>query len=226
MSSASDAIDLSAVALFPLPGVVLFPRAVLPLHIFEDRYRAMTADVLSGNRQLAMALLRAGWEKSYYGKPVIEPVVCVGQILSHEKLPDGKYNFLLQGLVRARIVRELQTDRPYRVAELQRLEIVPAMEIDLEDQRRRLTEAFLSTPLGSSGAGRQFSQIVKSHLPTVDVADLVAFTFLEDAAVKQSVLAEIDVRTRVERIVTELEAVARKSRPSMHAPSGGDPSVN
>src|SRR5260221_6462218 len=93
--------DLSAVPLFPLPNVVLLPRAVLPLHIFEERYKQMTADVLRGHRQIAMALLNRGWEKDYYGRPAIEPVVCVGTILSHERLPDGRYNFLLQGHTRA-----------------------------------------------------------------------------------------------------------------------------
>src|SRR5437764_15065204 len=81
--------------LFPLPNVVLFPRAVLPLHIFEERYKVMTADTLRGDRRVAMALLKPGWEKNYYQQPEIEPVVCVGRILEHEKLPDGKYNFLL-----------------------------------------------------------------------------------------------------------------------------------
>src|SRR6476646_9959598 len=93
--------DLSAVPLFPLPNVVLFPRAVLPLPIFEERYKQMTADAIVGaedtgqSARIAMALFRPGWEKSYYGRPAIEPVVCVGRILNHEKLPDGKYNFLL-----------------------------------------------------------------------------------------------------------------------------------
>src|SRR5258706_14355947 len=103
------------VPLFPLPNVVLFPRAVLPLHIFEERYRAMTADVLGSHRQVAMALLRPGWEKDYYGRAAIEPVVCVGTILSHERLADGRYNFLLQGHTRARGVEEVG-DEPYRLA--------------------------------------------------------------------------------------------------------------
>src|SRR5256714_7050907 len=94
---------LSAVPLFPLPNVVLFPRAILPLHIFEERYKAMTADVLRGDRLIAIALLHPGWEKDYYSAPKVDPVVCVGEILSHERLPDGKYNFLLQGQTRARI---------------------------------------------------------------------------------------------------------------------------
>src|SRR3954464_4040637 len=87
----------AAVPLFPLPNVVLFPRAILPLHIFEERYKLMTADALAGDRQIAMALLQSGWEKNYYGRPAIEPIVCVGTILNHERLADGKYNFLLQG---------------------------------------------------------------------------------------------------------------------------------
>src|SRR4051794_34377802 len=96
--------SLSALPLFPVPNVGLLPRAILPLHVFEERYKQMTADVLGDDDQrIAMALLRPGWEQNYYGKPAIEPVVCVGLILSHEKLPDGKYNFLLQGQTRARI---------------------------------------------------------------------------------------------------------------------------
>src|SRR5688572_802811 len=201
-------LDLSRVPLFPLPGVVLFPRAVLPLHIFEDRYRAMTADALAGDKTIAMALLKPGWEKSYYGRPAIEPVVCVGRILSHEKLPDGKYNFLLQGVQRARILHENGgscSGASYRTAELQPLEETPALEIDLEAERRRLQEMFMTTPLGGVGAGRQFRQIVKAPLPTPVVADLAAFTFLDDVPLKQSLLEDVNVRRRVGRTVTALQ---------------------
>src|SRR3978361_134440 len=99
--------DLSAIPLFPLPNVVLFPRALLPLHIFEERYKAMTANAVAGDRQIAMALLRPGREKSYYPRPSIEAVVCVGTIVGHERLADGKYNFLVEGRLRARVEREV-----------------------------------------------------------------------------------------------------------------------
>src|SRR5437016_14443168 len=85
----SAAALFESVPLFPLPNVVLFPRAVLPLHIFEERYLVMTADALRRDRLIAMALLKPGWERDYYSTPTIEPVVCVGQILMHEQLPDG-----------------------------------------------------------------------------------------------------------------------------------------
>src|SRR5262245_25850997 len=110
-------INLDSIPLFPLPNVVLFPRAVLPLHIFEERYKAMTADALAGERMIAMALLCRGWEKTYYGRAEIEPVVCVGKILTHERLPDGKYNFLLEGQLRARVEQE-NGDQLYRMARL------------------------------------------------------------------------------------------------------------
>src|SRR5438034_7329547 len=133
--------SLAEVPLFPLPNVVLFPRAVLPLHICEERYKEMTADALNGDRRIAMALLRPGWERSYYGRPQIEPVVCVGKILSHEKLPDGKYNFLLQGELRAGIAGE-HGERAYRLARLEPLCQTDLIEIDLVDERLRLAGIF------------------------------------------------------------------------------------
>jgi Lon protease-like protein len=216
--------DLSAVPLFPLPNVVLFPRAVLPLHIFEDRYRTMTADVLDGHRQIAMALLRPGWEKNYYSRPEIEPVVCVGTILSHEKLADGKYNFLLQGRTRARVVRE-HADRPYRVARLEPLTETNEDEHELLEERERLRRVFRPTMLGATPVGRQFRQLVAGCLRTADIADLLAFNYIEDVPLKQSLLADADVGRRVRRIVEAVEA----SQPALHLAylrDAGDPGLN
>lgn len=206
MLDPTDEADLSAVPLFPLPNVVLFPRAVLPLHIFEERYKAMTADALRGRRQMAMALLRPGWEKNYHGRPAIEPVVCVGTILSHERLPDGRYNFLLQGEIRARIVREYG-DEPYRIALLKPLDLAPALEIDLSDERRRFDEVFQGQRLRRTGIGRKFVELLAGAIPTEQIADLVAFHFLEDLRLKQSVLAEAEARQRVARIADAFESL-------------------
>jgi Lon protease-like protein len=197
-------VQLSAVPLFPLPNVVLLPRAVLPIHIFEERYKAMTADVLDGDRLLAMALLLPGWERNYYARPEIDPVVCVGEILSHEKLPDGKYNFLLQGLMRARVVRE-HGDKPYRIAQLEPLPETPVMEIDLANERQRLTWMFGDGPLADAPLVRQFRQMLASPLPTSEVVDLIAFNLIEDVRVKQSLLAQPDARLRAQRVIRVLE---------------------
>lgn len=215
----NDGVDLSAVPLFPLPNVVLFPRAVLPLHIFEERYKTMTADVLAGDQQVAMALLKPGWEKSYYGRPAIEPVVCVGTIppTAWEKLPDGKYNFLLEGHTRAVIERELPaTNKPYRIAGLRALEQVPVMEIDLGDVRQRLTQIFKEGAFAHTSTAKQFRQMLSSPVPAIDVVcDLIAFNVLDDVNVKQSLLAEVDVRARIERTVEALADVQRMLGPAL-----------
>jgi Lon protease-like protein len=210
--SPEPGLDLSEVALFPLPNVVLFPTAILPLHIFEERYKAMTADALSGSRLIAMALLRPGWQMNYYGRPAIEPVVCIGRIVSEERLPDGKYNFLLQGLQRARIVKEHRSD-PYRTAHLEPLRETPVMEIDLVCQRQRLAEVFAGGLLSQTSVGRQFRDILSSPLTTPQIADLAAFNLLEDVTLKQSLLEDCDVPRRINRVIEAL----RNLRPLLEA---------
>ena len=105
--------------IFPLPNVVHLPHTWLPLHIFEPRYRAMISDALENNRLIAMALLQPHQESAYESKAAkIHPVVCLGRIGIEEKLPDGRFNLVLHGLCRAHIESELDTDQPYRTAEL------------------------------------------------------------------------------------------------------------
>jgi Lon protease-like protein len=218
----------SPVPLFPLPNVVLFPRAVLPLHIFEERYKEMTADALRGDRRVAMALLKPGWERDYYSKPAIEPVVCVGTILSHEKLPDGKYNFLLQGHSRARIVREVAHGKPYRLAQLEPLAGPQCPESELEEDFKRLARVFRPELLGGTPVGRQFRALIKQGgLGAAELADLVAFNYLDDVWLKQSLLAEPDARRRVRRTVEALEA-ARPALQLAHLrdANGGGVSLN
>src|SRR5438874_9440994 len=105
--------------LFPLPNVVLFPHVVQPLHIFEPRYREMTADALADDNLIAMALLQPDWESQQQGQPAIHPVVCLGRIIAHQTLDDGRYLMLLRGLSRARVVEEVETKNAYRMARLE-----------------------------------------------------------------------------------------------------------
>ena len=209
MSTPADdagAVTLGDVPLFPLPNVVLFPKAVQPLHIFEERYKAMTADAIKGDGRIAMALLRPGWEKCYYSKPAIEPVVCVGRVISAERLPDGKFNFLLRGESRAVVVSERSDLKPYRIARLRPLDEAAAPEAMLTDSRRRLRRLFERCALGHTPAGRQFRGLIEGDLATPALIDLLAFTYLEDVSLKQSLLAEPDVGCRAARLVEALEA--------------------
>src|SRR5882724_1016968 len=93
--------------LFPLPNLVCFPQVVQPLHIFEPRYRAMTADALDGDKRIALVLPKPGWEADYEGRPAVHRVACLGKIVADQKLADGRYNLLLRGTTRIRIVEEI-----------------------------------------------------------------------------------------------------------------------
>jgi Lon protease-like protein len=103
------------VPLFPLPNVVLFPDVPLPLHVFEPRYRALVTDALSSHRTIGMALLKPGYEADYHGRPPIYPIGCSGSIVREERLDDGRYNIVLHGRERFRILEE-QQGAPYRLA--------------------------------------------------------------------------------------------------------------
>lgn len=212
--------------LFPL-DLVLLPHAPAPLHIFEERYKAMAADALAGEQLVAMALLKPGWEQEYHNKAApIEPIVCVGQIVSWEQLADGKYNCLLQGKVRARVLREhAGTGLPYRVAELAPVPETAVMEIDLADQRLKLAESFASPRVAVLPVVQQFQQLISGPMPTADIADLAAFNFLEDLQLKQQLLSEGDIRRRVELVVDKLTWWARHFNPGVFG-FPEDPSAN
>ncbi len=106
---------MDLVPIFPLPNVVLFPNVFLALHIFEPRYRAMIGDALGGDRLIGMVLLRPGWERDYEGRPPIYSTGCLGVITHAARLDDGRYNIVLRGVQRVRVLDE-DHRRPYRRA--------------------------------------------------------------------------------------------------------------
>jgi Lon protease-like protein len=108
------------IPLFPLSQTVFYPNTLLPLHIFEPRYRQMMADALAGGRKIGTILLKPGWEDSYFAAPEVATVGCVGEIENHIRLEDGKYNMALKGLSRFKIVGETE-GKPYRLATIERL---------------------------------------------------------------------------------------------------------
>src|SRR6185436_5117887 len=110
-----------SVCIFPLPDVALFPHAILPLHVFEPRYREMVRDCLAGDRKMAVAALAPGYEADYHGRPAVRPVCGLGEVVAHDGLPDGRSNILLRGTSRVRIIEELPPDRSYRLVRCQRL---------------------------------------------------------------------------------------------------------
>lgn len=206
--------------IFPLPSAVLYPNVSLPLHIFEERYRTMTAAALASDRLLALAVLRPGWEPRYEQKDVaIYPTVCLGRISLDERLPDGRYVLVLRGLARARVVAEEPTDLPYRMARLELLTDVyprhPA--IDRERRHAELTELFCRlhpqfTELPGLGG------MLEGELSLGGLCDLLAYALRLDAASGVDVLQEISVDLRSDLLLDVLRKRLRQSAARESAP--------
>lgn len=202
------------VPVFPLPNCVLFPGMFLPLHIFEPRYRAMTADALQGERLIAMALLKPGWQEKYEGAPPIHDILGVGKIVEDLRLEDGRYNLVLLGLTRVRLLEEVGSG-PYRTARVEILADRPPDGKRTERKRRTLLALY--------------SQIVKELMngaipaPPDDVplgmlCDLVASLLSLSPASKQELLEELDVEARCDRLLQRLEGLQPPGKESGERP--------
>jgi Lon protease-like protein len=195
------------VRLFPLPNLVLFPHVTQPLHIFEPRYRQLMADALAGDRLIAMALLCPGWEDDYQGNPPIHPVVCLGCIQQEQRLPDGRYTFLLQGLARARIREEVKADRLYRLA---RVDLLPEERVQgppEKELRQRLIEKVSPFFAAQLSAKEQVRQLVESGLSLGALCDVFGFALPLEMEVKQRLLEQVRVESRVGVLLESLEGL-------------------
>ena len=209
--------------LFPLPNLVLFPHVVQGLHIFEPRYRQLMADALAGDGTITMVLLRPDWgEEEYDAKPAIEPVACLGRIVWHERLPDGRYNLRLRGLSRVRLVEEVPTDRLYRVARGELLsDVAPADLGRLRTLRRRLADAVL--PHFPAGQPReQARELFDGDATLGEVCDVLAYALPLPQELKQALLAEPHADLRAETMTAALrtpEATSGRRFPPEFSPN-------
>ncbi len=204
--------------LFPLPNLVLFPQVVQGLHIFEPRYRQMTADALAGDQLVTMVLLKPDWEHEYDAAPAIETVGCLGRVTQSEKLPDGRYNLRLRGLVRVRLVEELRTDKLYRTARAEPIpDVVPADMARLSRLRRELAAAVLPQFEADSPARRHVADLFDGELALGPLCDLLAYALPFPLDVKQQLLEQPHVDARAELMAAALDAPP----PDPAAPAAG-----
>ncbi len=123
------------ISLFPLPSTVYFPSTLLPLHIFEMRYREMVAHSLETGQWIGMVLLKPGWEELYYDQPPVHPIGCAGPIVKWQKKDDGKYDIILSGKTRFKILEEFG-DTPFRQARVELLANTNDAPIDKQEGSR------------------------------------------------------------------------------------------
>ena len=208
--------------LFPLPNLVFFPSTRLPLHVFEPRYRQMVSDALETDKRFGIVLLRPGWEADYFGAPAIHGCGTMGTIEQAVPLDDGRFNILVHGDVRFRVVGEIQSE-PYRTA---RVVATPEARRDAHDawaQREWLADL-----------ARQYIQYLpdQSAVPEIETVGLDALTnalimsLNLDIEEKQQLLEIDDLIARAEKIGSELQNRVESLKFLAPYRRGKDPSRN
>jgi hypothetical protein len=211
-------VALDRLPLFPLPDVVLFPHALMPLHIFEPRYRALTRDVLAGDHMLSIVRLRPGFEKDYEGRPPVFEVAGMGEVVQSQELPDGRFNLLVRGLSRVRIERELPPELPYRLATVRALHDeysgadLGVARAALEALADRLAAAL---PQG----GDILRQVVRDAREPGALSDVLGASVIVEPNARQDLLETTDVATRLQKVSDGVAELLRR----LPAPRGGEP---
>ncbi|MCA9554799.1 MAG: LON peptidase substrate-binding domain-containing protein [Myxococcales bacterium] len=198
---------LSAVPIFPLPGTVLLPGTFLSLHVFEPRYRAMMEYVIEGHRLMVVAQLDPLAPADAHGRPGIHPVAGLGLLRRSVRLPDGRYNIVLEGLGRVDVRHELPPTLVFRRAAAELLEDVPPADPGALDAALASLKALCQQVLIQAGDP---DPDVIQELNEIDdpgrLADLAAAAGLTDPQVRQQVLAEAAVDARLELVAGALGA--------------------
>lgn len=194
------------VRLFPLPNLVLFPGVIQALHIFEQRYRTMVADALADDRLIAMTMLKSDGDVGI-GQPAIMQTICIGKILTHTQFDDGRYNLLLTGTHRARIVQEIAVDKPYRVAKVEVFESSNDYAPDDADALKQQVSGLFTELVASLGnvPDEVVIQTLDQDLSLGQMVDLVCYACNAEPSDQQRVLEIADVCRRAEHLLIVLK---------------------
>jgi Lon protease-like protein len=180
---------------------------VVPLHIFEARYRQMTEDALAGDRLITIVQLIPPSGKEHGTEPLpLEPVGCLGKIIQHERLADGRFNILLLGRKRVRLLGEIATEKLYRIAEVDILEDQPATLPDGQ-ARAELVGLFRLFIENKGKLDPDLDEFLNKPVPLGLLADIITHALDLPPALKQRLLAENSVDRRVDTIRSVLRQV-------------------
>ena len=182
-----------------LPGVTLFPNALLPLHIFEPRYRLMLDEALGDCRMLAMAMPRDKEEQE------VEEIAGAGLVRACIRNDDGTSNLILQGVARVRFTGWEQKE-PFRIATIEKL---PSREGDQENLDVQVTRLHaLCSRFKEQGIElpSQFEAYLNQITNIGVITDLVASTLVADSRVRQMLLEEVEIPRRLEKLLAGLRA--------------------
>ncbi len=200
----------AALKVFPLHGVVVLPGTPAPFHVFEPRYKALVGDALRGDRILAVPGL-FGKSDAHALRPPLRAVCGAGIIEAEERLEDGRYDIVVRGVARVRLLEELPPTRLYREFTAEILEdVLPAggaraLSSELEGLRQLVVE--LSTKLPRESGATQLAEAVAQMKAPSAIVDLVAAAAVSDPDARQRALEELDVARRLELVLEEVAGV-------------------
>jgi Lon protease-like protein len=205
--SPPDQDALAALPIFPLPNCVLLPGGLMPLHVFEPRYRELTRDCLASHQLMGIARLRPGYETTYYGRPPVYDRFGVGRIICSEELPDGRFALLLRGVARVELARELPAERAYRLVEAK---ILPDASVDRDqasDHHRRLVALCDRLAEVIDQGGPQLRDLVRGFDDPGACADAIAAALVMDADARQELLEALDPMIRIQRTLGHVSQI-------------------
>ncbi|WP_133366618.1 LON peptidase substrate-binding domain-containing protein [Qipengyuania sediminis] len=187
-------------SIFPLPGAILFPGLALPLHLFEPRYRALASDALARDRRIAMIQPQGPGDRLY-------DIGCVGRIGEVEAMEDGRYNLVLEGETRFRVLRELEVTTPFRQVEAEPIadaefEVLAAVErAGFEQEARAFADA--------QGYSVDWDAVTRLDDQTLinGVSQIAPFDF----AAKQALLEAPDLSARCELLIQLMQFFGARS---------------
>lgn len=188
-----------AVPVFPLPSFAIFPNTMTRLHIFEPRYRLMTAEALAGSRLIVLVGLKTGWEADYYGSPPTHQVGALCKIINDERLEDGRYNLYVHCLARVQLT-QLHRLQPYRTASVQVLPDDPVAPESMEQAMTRLMGVVRSLVVKLGENGAPLAQIIGSTRKPVLLTNRLAAVLCHQPEERQKLLEMTDVLARIERL--------------------------
>ncbi|MEM7233379.1 MAG: LON peptidase substrate-binding domain-containing protein [Planctomycetota bacterium] len=226
------------IPLFPLPNVVLFPKILLSLHVFEPRYKQLLSDVLDSHGLIAMPLLKAG-ETSVPGEefPRVHRTVGIGRVAAYDTLPDARSNVMLVGVQRMNLVGSLSADQ-YFIGRFEEFEEREPGPVATESLRRALEKWLLpiierasasivaeadDSEGASDSAGASEKQRLQEFFGDESLgflSDVLAHHYFEEPEVRQVVLEEADVVQRATQVLNLLEAMDPGESPTQESEGG------
>ena len=207
--------DFSGVVrLFPLPNVVLFPGVVQALHIFEPRYKQMVEEAIASDGLIAMAMVKPEQLSTAGDRPALFDTVCIGKIMTHAELEDGRYNLLLAGVKRARILEEVHFELAFRKGRVELLEDEEPAESadDLLALRQQVVDQFLEMLPSQSHLDREsLDSLLASDVGTGQLVDLICYSCGAQPHELQQALEIDNVVQRAKFILKTMRRLAKRA---------------